>query len=116
MKLLLDQNLSYRLIKLIEHDFPNSEQVRRLGLENSNDLQILKFAKENNFSIVTFDSDFRDFSSFYGHPPKIIWLRIGNRTTIAIANLLLEKKDIITDFLTLQEFKDLSCLELREGR
>ena len=62
MKLLFDQNISFRLIKLIIDIFPDSKQVRELGLENSTDIEIFDFAKRNDFTIVTFDSDFCDIN------------------------------------------------------
>jgi predicted nuclease of predicted toxin-antitoxin system len=40
VKLLLDQNISYRLVKKLELKFPGTEQVRKLGLENKNDRAI----------------------------------------------------------------------------
>ncbi|CAN5354619.1 hypothetical protein BH09BAC3_BH09BAC3_09280 [soil metagenome] len=49
MKLLLDQNISYKLVKSIEQSFPGSQQVRRLGLENSSDRAIWEFAKKDEF-------------------------------------------------------------------
>ncbi len=77
-KLLLDQNLSYHLVRQIADVFPNAQQVGNLGLYNSNDKNIWQYAKDNDFAIVTFDADFIDFANLYGHPPKIIWLRTGN--------------------------------------
>ena len=62
MKLLFDQNISFRLIKRIIDLFPDSKQVRELGLENSTDTEIFDFAKRNDFAIVTFDSDFCDLN------------------------------------------------------
>ncbi len=73
MKLLFDQNISFRLIKRIIDFFPDSKQVRELGLENSSDIEIFEFAKRNEFAIVTFDSDFCDLNIIKGYPPKIIW-------------------------------------------
>ncbi len=35
--------------------------------------------------IVSKDADFRQLSFVYGSPPKVIWLRVGNVTTSAIA-------------------------------
>jgi len=35
MKLLLDQNISFRITTKIQDLFPDSKQVRDLGLENS---------------------------------------------------------------------------------
>ena len=72
MKLLFDQNISFRLIKLILDLYPESKQVRELGLENSTDFEIFDYAKRNNFAIVTFDSDFCDLNIIKGYPPKII--------------------------------------------
>ncbi|ARS41534.1 hypothetical protein CA265_18490 [Sphingobacteriaceae bacterium GW460-11-11-14-LB5] len=110
MKLLFDQNISHRIIKLLAHDFPDCDQIRRLNLENKSDKEIWEYAGRNNYVIVTFDADFYEFSNLYSHPPKIIWLRFGNNTTIGIAQALINKIDLITDFIKQNEF---SCLELK---
>ena len=70
MKLLLDQNISFRLIKRIINIFPESSQVRALGLENTTDFEIFEYAKKNNYTIVTFDSDFCDLNVMKGFTPK----------------------------------------------
>ena len=85
MSLLFDQNISFRIVKRIEDIFPGSISVRDLGYNNPYDVDIWKFAKSNNFSIVTFDSDFIDLSNLRGFPPKIIRLRMGNTSTKNIA-------------------------------
>ena len=112
MSLLFDQNISFRIIQKIKEDFPNSKQVRELGLEESSDDKIWKFAKENNFTIVTFDSDFFEISNLKGHPPKIIWLRTGNTTTKNIIEILQQKKEIIIDFISNPLYSEISCLEI----
>ena len=58
MKLLLDQNISFRITNKIQDLFPGSKQVRDLGLENSKDSILWKYAKDNDYCIVTFDGDF----------------------------------------------------------
>ena len=73
MKLLFDQNLSYKLVKSLENIFPDSSHVRNLDLEEADDLRVWKFAKEENYIIVSKDSDFLQFSFLYGPPPKAIW-------------------------------------------
>ncbi len=110
MKLLFDQNISFRLVTRIIDLFPSSKQVRELGLENSKDIEIFDFAKENNFAIVTFDSDFCDLSIIKGFPPKIIWIRTGNTTTVQLENILRKKKDLIYLFLS----ENYGCLEIIE--
>jgi predicted nuclease of predicted toxin-antitoxin system len=110
MKLLFDQNISFRLIKRINDLFPDSKQVRELGLENSTDTEIFNFAKRNDFALVTFDSDFCDLNIIRGFPPKIIWIRTGNTTTKNLENLLRKKNDLIKLFLS----EDYGCLEIIE--
>ncbi|MCB9235573.1 MAG: DUF5615 family PIN-like protein [Bacteroidia bacterium] len=112
MKLWFDQNISFRIIRKIEEIFPDSEQVRRLGLENYSDIQIWTFAKENGYSIVTFDSDYFDIASLKGHPPKIVWLRSGNTTTDGISGVLHEKSELIKEFIGNSENRHLACLEI----
>ena len=97
-KLLFDQNLSYKIIKQIEHLFPDSNHVHLLKLDKADDAAIWKYAKENNFHIVSKDADFNDMNTLYGFPPKIIWIR-GNTTTQVIVKLLKNKNEIIYDFL-----------------
>jgi len=89
MKLLFDQNISFRIVKLTQSKFPDTAQVRELRLEGK--------------------SDFYDFSNLYGHPPKIIWLRTGNTKTINIASLLNNKANLINTFF---DDKEISCLEI----
>ena len=109
MKLLFDQNISFRLIPKIQDIFPESKQVKLLGLENSSDKRIWEFAKKNEYSIVTFDADFYEFSVLYEFPPKIIWLRTGNITTPAVERIIRENFDNITAFIADDES---SCLEI----
>jgi hypothetical protein len=48
MKLLLDQNLSYKLCRLLADLFPDSAQVRRAGLaaaDDSRDLELCSSAR-----------------------------------------------------------------------
>ena len=113
MKLLFDQNISFRVVKKIANAFPEAKQVRELGIENFQDLEIWNYAKENDFSIVTFDADFFDLSSLKGHPPKIIWLRFGNSTTDILASKLISKKETISDFISSQHFTEFACLEIK---
>ena len=99
MKLLFDQNISFRLVKLLEDYFPDAKQVRELNLENARDVEIFDYAKKNGYSIVTFDADFCDLNALRGAPPKIIWLRVGNTTTKILKELLIKKAELINEFL-----------------
>lgn len=112
MKLLFDQNISFRIVSKLADKFPGARQVRELGLENSTDREIWEYAKQNNYSIVTFDADFYDMSNLYGHPPKIVWLRTGNRRTSDLANLLINKSLIIQAFLENKSYENIACIEV----
>jgi len=112
MKLLLDQNISFRITSKIQDLFPGSKQVRDLGLENSKDSFLWKYAKENNYCIVTFDGDFYDLGLIKGSSPKVIWLRLGNTTTQYIETILRKNYDLIKTFLTDPNYKEIGCLEI----
>lgn len=49
--------------------------------------------------IVSKDSDFHQRSSLYGHPPKFIYLRIGNSPTSKIVDILRKNFEIIIEFV-----------------
>lgn len=109
MKLLLDENLSRRLVPFLTEIFPDTSQVALLGLENADDKRIWHYAKENDFIIVTKDADFYELSSIYGQPPKIIWLKIGNQSKAATINALVSNREAIEKVLILD---NKACLEV----
>lgn len=88
MKLLFDQNLSPRLPSILADLYPDSVHVREVGLRDAQDTDIWDYARLNGFVIVSKDSDFQQRSLLYGHPPKFIWLRVGNCTVRLIEELL----------------------------
>ena len=99
MKLLLDENLSDRIINKIIDLYPDSAHVKTLALINTDDALIWEYAKANSFVIVSKDSDFHQRSLLYGHPPKFIYLRIGNSPTSRIVDILRDNFEIITEFV-----------------
>lgn len=88
MKLLFDQNLSPRLPHLLADLYPNSQHVRDIGMRDATDTSIWTYAQQQGFAIVSKDSDFQQRSLLYGHPPKFIWLRVGNCPVKTIEELL----------------------------
>ena len=99
MRLLFDENISYRIVKKVSSVFPNSSHVSAFSLLNTDDRQIREFALANKFTIVTNDSDFNDLLLILGFPPKIIWLQAGNTSTGHIADLLIQNKEKILAFI-----------------
>lgn len=66
--------------------------------ETTSDRDIWFYAQENNFVIVTKDDDFEQRSILLGHPPKVIWIRLGNCKTEQIVSLLINSNKTIVAF------------------
>ena len=111
MKLLFDQNISPKIIKQVGTDFPDSKQVRHVGLEDASDVVIFDYAKSHGYAVVTFDSDFVDLNVVKGIPPKIIWLKTGNLTTRSISELLGNNILAIQSFLASDEEEILEIIK-----
>ena len=88
MKFLFDENISHRILKKLDKQFENSIHCKRINPYPLKDSDIWKYAKANDFTIVTFDEDLYEWKLLKGFPPKIIWHRTGNISTEKIAELL----------------------------
>jgi len=88
VKLLLDENLSRRLVSDLQAEFPGSTQVALVGLGQANDRGIWEYAKLHDYVIVTKDEDFHDLQTAWGYPPKIILLAMGNSANQAVLQAL----------------------------
>mgnify|MGYP000412347157 CR=1 FL=1 len=99
MKLLLfDHNLSPKLIQKLVDIYPDSAHVSLLGLDTASDKAIWEYARENEYTIVTKDADFGEFSVVWGIPPQIIWIRRGNCSTNDIETILRENFETVCEF------------------
>lgn len=99
MKLLFDENLSYRLVGKLADLFPDSTHVRLVGLESAEDPKVWHLAVEEDFVIVSKDSDMHDRSLLFGFPPKVIWIRLGNCSTREVENLIRREFSKISEFV-----------------
>ncbi len=88
MRLLLDENLSRRLLGLLADLYPGSEHVVTSGLEAALDLEVWRYAASRGLAIVSKDWDFLQMSSVRGHPPKVVWIGMGNCSVGEIAEVL----------------------------
>ena len=88
MKLLFDENLSPRLVELLAADFSDCTHIELLGMRGAADAAVWNYARENGYTIVSKDNDFRQRAFLYGPPPKVVWLSVGNAGTNAIAMLI----------------------------
>lgn len=98
MKLLIDENLSKRLVAGVEALYPGSAHVSTVGLRGATDDAVWDFAREHGFVIVSKDNHFRQRGFVEGPPPKIVWLEVGNAGTDAIATLLREQLERLLAF------------------
>jgi predicted nuclease of predicted toxin-antitoxin system len=74
VSLLLDENLSPRLIQRLSPLFPSMIHVRDIGLKQASDRVIWEWASRTGYTIVTTDADFAGLSRRWGWPPKVIHL------------------------------------------
>ena len=81
MKLLFDQNLSFRLPALIADILPGAAHVRDFGMANADDKVVWELARDQQFTITSKDDDFRERVWLLGHPPRVIQLKLGNCST-----------------------------------
>lgn len=99
MKLLLDENVSDRIVRQIVDLFPGSTHLKSAGLAEADDVMVWDWAKQHGFTVASKDTDFYQRSIVFGHPPKFIWLRVGNCPTGVITNLLRSRHEIIRQFI-----------------
>ena len=99
--LLLDENLSYKLVARLVHEFPNTQAVNHIESlgEGSSDELIWQYAKTNSLVLVTKDKDFVDYWKRFGPPPKVIRLEIGNCRINKAEFLLKNNQDLIFEFI-----------------
>ena len=103
MKLLLDANISWRLLSSLKNHFSNCLHVDNIEISiPASDTEIWNYALANNLVIVTNDDDFLNFSNMKGFPPKVVLLRTGNQSTVFIETLLIDHKPISKRLIFLQ--------------
>lgn len=100
MKLLLDENISWRLVKKLSSVFPETIHVSSLNIvQPANDTAIWNYAKLNNYTIVSKDDDFEKIVLINKAPPKLIFLKTFNLNTDKISELIIENKELIISFI-----------------
>ena len=98
-RLLLDENLSERLLTLLSAHFPESLHVRLIGLSGASDQVLRSLAAREGLLLVTKDEDLVALSGVNLAPPQVIWLNVGNAGTRSIAALLLSRVGDIEAFV-----------------
>jgi len=106
MKLLLDANLSWRLVPILKEHFGECVHVDSIPDLDfpAKDTKIWQWAKDNGYCIVTQDNDFNNLISIRGFPPKIVWLKTGNCSIKITADILVRSKQAIKELLSSKEY------------
>jgi predicted nuclease of predicted toxin-antitoxin system len=98
MKILLDANISWKLVNILKPIFGECCHVDLIGLKiPAQDIDIWNYALNNGYIIITKDNDFVDLLEIRGFPPKIVLLKTGNNSSKALAKLLITIKPMIED-------------------
>lgn len=93
MKLLLDENLSRRLVPALQARFAGSSQVSLLGLERASDAELCAYAAQHGFVICSKDDDFQRLVAARGYRPRLVHLALGNASNDAVLAALLAAAD-----------------------
>ena len=98
MKILLDANISWKLVNRLKPIFGECAHVDLIGLNvPAEDIDIWNYAENNGYIIITKDNDFLDLLELNGFPPKVVLLRTGNNRSQSLFELLTKIKPMIED-------------------
>jgi predicted nuclease of predicted toxin-antitoxin system len=85
-------------VGLLEDVYPGSTHVRDHGLAEASDTEVWQFAIDHGYAIASKDADFHQRSFLLGHPPKVVWVRLGNCTTADVVDLLRARSSDLESF------------------
>lgn len=89
MKLLLDMNLSPKLVDILVEKGLEATHWYFIGANNAPDTEILSYARDNDYIVVTCDLDFSTILAItHGQKPSVIQLRVHNHDLHQIAELV----------------------------
>lgn len=88
VRLLLDENLSERLLQPLAELFPGSEHIGNLTKIGTSDRLLWDLARTGGYILTTRDEDFVGMSVLHESPPKVLWLNVGKSRNAVIAALL----------------------------
>ena len=88
MKLLLDENLSRRLVAALQNLYPSTTHVEFVGLDGAADLARCDYAGDHDLVMVTKDIDYDQIIALLNFNPKLIWLTLGSMSKAATFHAL----------------------------
>jgi predicted nuclease of predicted toxin-antitoxin system len=106
---LIDAQLPPALARLLNDRAQVAEHVNDVGLGESPDRDLWRYALEHGAVIVTKDEDFANKAALGGDAPTVVWIRVGNTRR---AVLLAWFEPLIEQVISLVEAGD-RLIELR---
>jgi len=98
-KLLIDANISYRIRKKLKTVYDDVLHVTDTNLaQPAKDFEIWNWAHNNNYIIVTYDTDFEILFNLKGFPPKLVLFKMGNQSTKFITDILINVQEELAKF------------------
>ena len=98
MKILLDANISWKLVNKLKPIFGECAHVDLIGIDvPAKDVDIRNYALNHGYIIITKENDFVDLLEVNGFPPKVVLLKTGNNNSLALMELLINVKSMIED-------------------
>lgn len=102
MKVLIDMNLSPRLAVLLASDGIDATHWSAVGPGNASDREIMAYAKEHGFVVLTHDLDFAAIlAATNAEKPSVVQIRAGDLTPEALVGAvaagLLQCEEALTD-------------------
>ena len=88
MRFLIDAQLPPRLTRMLRRAGHEAEHVFDLGLVAKPDIEIWHYAGETGAVILTKDADFATMRMHAANGPVVVWVRLGNTTTVTIISAL----------------------------
>jgi predicted nuclease of predicted toxin-antitoxin system len=99
MKLLIDQNISNRMVNSISDIFPGSKHVLGLSLNDASDTELWEYALENDFALISTEEQMFDRNIVSEKCPKIIYVKGELMNTTKLEWALRVNEEIIHEFM-----------------
>lgn len=101
MKFLCDVHISFKILNFIKIHFEGSVHVNNiLDSYSTKDSDIITYADENDYTILTKDKDFKNSYLLKQKPKKPIKINLGNISNLEIINIL---KNNVIEIKNLEE-------------
>ena len=111
MRLLLDENVSLRLAAYLRPHCEAVVHVRDIGLDESPDTSIWRYAQQHNYDLLTKEEDFVRLLLTGSFPPRVVALQNAQVPVKALAEFLLARLPQLQGFLGEQQ--EFGMLQLR---